>query len=99
MSIDTYKTKRALAILERIGWPEWGDGLASRRLFYDVQWTMPWRQKPPYSTDYGIHPHLALCLLRNHLREWLRSHERYALGVDDDYDDELLTLAEKVLAA
>jgi hypothetical protein len=77
MSIETYQTERARAILDKVGWPEWdvpGEGEKSGLRFSDNGWYDLWST---YNGEWykgcgcRIQDHLALCLLRNHLREFL----------------------------
>jgi len=103
MSIETYQTDRARAILDRIGWPEWNNADKTHfRLSFDSVTDTGWwgdATVPDSSWNTEIDDHIALCILRNHLREWLRSHGRYTFDINQDYDAALLAAAEQVLAA
>jgi len=78
MSIDTYETDRARAILDRIGWPEWNNADKTHfRLSFDSVTDTGWwgdATVPDSSWNTEIDDHIALCILRNHLREWLNKH-------------------------
>ena len=86
--IDTYQTDRARAILDKIGWPEWKDcrrGEMRLRLFWDaaIGRLFIHEANGVLEGDASISDHLALCLLRNHLREWLTTRGR-SVGFDAD---------------
>ena len=77
--LSHYQTLEAIARLERIGPPEWEDCNAdgSKRTLEHRIWL---------NTVIGfqyVADHVALCLLRNHLREWL---ERRAVQILVDFN-------------
>ena len=63
--IAHYTTPEAIALLDRIGWPEWAEGDETVRLRGELVAGQGW-----YSCGYCISRPVALCLLRNHLREY-----------------------------
>jgi len=75
MAIETYKTDEARELLERIGMPTWNlvcADSARHLIFRDGRWEI-WKGWPTGSHVYTT-SHIALCLLRNYLREWLQKY-------------------------
>jgi len=77
MSIEHYQTPEAIARLDEIGWPEWTKLGWPRTLRFapGVGWAAI-ESATGHIED--MVSHLALCILRNHLREWL---ERQAVRI------------------
>ncbi len=76
MSIKTYHTPEVLALLDEIGWPTWGNGRVSQRLCNAAgQWA---KVVSPVSDPIVVCDHIALCLLRNHFREYIPTY-RYSV--------------------
>jgi len=73
--IDAYQTKEAIALLERIGLPEWEEGMIRFRfLICDVEFCIEQHIKGKHRSVHVCSDYVALCLIRNRLREWLQSH-------------------------
>jgi hypothetical protein len=109
--IETYQTDAAQAILGKVGWPEWTEDGSTHHLGHreDRSGRFSYSSVNPIGQGWGMGSHLALCLLRNHLREWLAKRGKgvaYHADVDDsgpdllatDYDEALLARAGDVLA-
>ena len=72
-------TIKILELLKKIGWPEW-DGSGEKiqlRWSHDNGWHLWWTYQDvwgPMNSGGRVQDHQALCLVRNHLREWLHPH-------------------------
>jgi len=72
MAIETYQTDEARKLLGRIGWPEWEEGIVKFRLVYgDGEICLSRQIQGKHRAVHGIADHIALCLLRNHLLEYI----------------------------
>ena len=91
MSIKHYQAPEALALLERIGWPEWLAIYATagnEHLAFRDEGPKPFFESIDQQGEQRELPdHVALCLLRNHLREWLKKAEIFVewYGASSDY--------------
>ena len=99
MSIQTYQTKEALALLDRIGWPSWYEETAKHWLEWSKRLT-GWRvwftfEQPGYSPVCETEPrdHFALCILRNHLWLYIEEKRGGTVGIEHDDDESLLAEA------
>ncbi len=84
MGIDTYTTQEAIALLDKIGWPEWPDVYYPRgkeRLgfrnpgFEAIDWQ---------HERFALPDLIALCLIRNHLREYVESKSVFLIANSND---------------
>ena len=98
MSIDTYQTVKARALLDRIGWPEWLGIYATsgnEHLAFRDEKPKPFFEAIDQQGEQRELPdHLALCLIRNHLREFIWGWIASAPGCPDDDEGLLLAAAE-----
>jgi len=99
MSITTYQTLAARELLDAIGWPEWGDNDSSYyTLTFDAHGSgSRWSYVNRICQGWGVDAHVALCLLRNHLREFIWAWIARAPVCPYD-DDALLAACEEALA-
>ena len=88
MSIETYQTTAAAEVLAKIGMPTWENGMMQFRLLVSDREFCVERSRPKHLSVHAAADYLALCLLRDHLREWLA--ERAELAEWEDYDEALL---------
>ena len=70
MSIETYQTTAAAEVLAKIGMPTWKDGMVQFRLLVSDGEFCVERSRPTHLSVQASADHVALCLLRNHLREY-----------------------------
>lgn len=63
-SLALYETPEMLAMLKRIGWPEWEKNDSLR---FDLAWYLVHKYSAQCSYAYGTTTHEALCILADHL--------------------------------
>ena len=71
MSIETYQTTAAAEVLAKIGMPTWENGMMQFRLLVSDREFCVEQSRPKHLSVHAAADYLALCLLRDHLREWL----------------------------
>jgi len=96
MPIETYQTDEALALLARIGWPEWEDHNIMYALAWDGKFFQIDFQGKGHGARFKVASHVALCIIRNHLREWLDEHGPWTMCCDN-YDQGLLEEVQEIL--
>ena len=96
MSITTYQTLAARELLDAIVWPEWEDKYGFKHMLcYHEPFGIAERTNTELVSR--LDAHVALCLLRNHLREFIWAWIARAPVCPYD-DDALLAACEEALA-
>jgi len=71
MSIETYQTTAAADVLAKTGMPTWKNGMMQFRLLVSDREFCVERSRPKHLSVHAAADYMALCLLRDHLRQWL----------------------------